>query len=76
MSVLSKEKEHEIMEEEEEGKKKSYVEEVKQGEYYFDLIKLQLEDPEVSSKKALLPFIETTAFDALKISLLSCATMA
>lgn len=64
--VLRKEKEHEIIEEEE-GQKKSYVEEVKQGEYYLDLIKLQLKEPEVSSKKALLPFIENTAFEALKL---------
>jgi len=64
--VLSREKEHEIIEKEEE-EEKSYVEEVKKGEYYLDLIKLQLEDPEVSSKKALVPFIENTAFEALKL---------
>ena len=64
--VLSREKEHEIIEKEEE-EEKSYVEEVKKGEYYLDLIKLQLEDPEVSSKNALLPFIENTAFEALKL---------
>jgi len=65
-SVLSREKEHDIIEKKE-GEKKSYVEEVRQGEYYLDLIKLQVEDPEVSSKKALLPFIENTAFEALKL---------
>jgi len=65
-AVLNKEKEHDIIEKEE-GEKKSYVEQVKEGEYYLDLIKLQIEDPEVSSKKALLPFIETTAFEALKL---------
>ena len=64
--VLSREKEHEIIEKEEE-EERSYVEEVKKGEYYLDLIKLQLEDPEVSSKKALVPFIENTAFEALKL---------
>lgn len=64
--VLNREKEHEIIQKEEE-KEKSYVEKVKHGEYYLDLIKLQLEDPEVSSKKALVPFIENTAFEALKL---------
>ncbi|PRR84624.1 Fe-only nitrogenase accessory AnfO family protein [Clostridium vincentii] len=65
--VLNREKEHDCLEKEEEEKKNSYVEEVKHGEYYLDLIKVQLEDPEVSSKKALLPFIENTAFEALKL---------
>jgi len=64
--VLSREKEHDTLEDEE-GKKNNYVEEVKEGEYFLDLIKLQLEEPEVSSKKALLPFIENTAFEALKL---------
>ena len=64
--VLSREKEHDTLEDEEE-KKNNYVEEVKEGEYFLDLIKLQLVEPEVSSKKALLPFIENTAFEALKL---------
>lgn len=65
-SVLSIEKEHDTIEENK-GENKNYIEEVKNGEYYLDLIKLQLEDPEVSSKKVLLPFIETTVFEALKL---------
>lgn len=63
--ILNREKEHDRLEENKDNKN-SYIEEVKKGEYYLDLIKLQLEDPEMSSKKALLPFIETTAFEAMK----------
>lgn len=66
--VLSREKEQDtIREKEEEEKSNNYVKKIKEGEYYLDLIKLQLEEPEVSSKKALIPFIENIAFEALKL---------
>jgi hypothetical protein len=37
------------------------------GIYFLDLINLQLQHPEISSKKALKSFIQTTDFDKLEI---------
>ncbi len=38
-----------------------------EGCYFLDLIKLQAEHPEVTSKKALKPFLETVSFWELRI---------
>jgi Fe-only nitrogenase accessory protein AnfO len=65
--VLKQEINHEVEEELNQKENKNKIIKLKKGEYYLDLIKAQIEDPELSSKKALLPFIETTAFDALKL---------
>ncbi|MBD7910303.1 Fe-only nitrogenase accessory AnfO family protein [Clostridium cibarium] len=65
--VLNQEMKHEAEEELKFNENKNKIIKIKEGEYYLDLIKAQLENPELSSKKALLPFIETTAFDALKL---------
>ncbi|MDS0526901.1 nitrogenase [Clostridium sp. SHJSY1] len=65
--ILKQEHIHEIDEAISYQKNANKIEKIKQGEYYLDLIKAQIEDPELSSKKALLPFIETTSFDALKL---------
>ena len=39
----------------------------KEGEYFLNLILLQNKHPEISSKKALLPFIEGTVFYRLEV---------
>lgn len=37
------------------------------GAYFIDLIEIQAKHPETSSKKALLPFLETVKFHQLKV---------
>lgn len=65
--ILKQEMEHELEEELNYEKDKNNIVQIKKGEYYLDLIQAQISDPELSSKKALLPFIETTSFNALKL---------
>jgi len=38
-----------------------------EGVYYFDLVRAQEKNPELSSKKALFPFFESTPFVELKV---------
>ena len=63
--ILIKEKEHEELE-----KKKNEEQiavEINEGHYLIDLIELQLSNPELSSKKAIIPFLQTRDFTKLDI---------
>lgn len=65
-SILIKEKEHEILEEKKKEEEEFAVK-IDEGHYLIDLIKLQLLNPEISSKKAIIPFIKTRDFNKLDI---------
>lgn len=55
------------MQQEEMRKKAVPMETGTPGVYYFDMIKILEENPELSTKKALLPFFESTPFMELKM---------
>lgn len=66
--VIGKELEHEEDEVKARlDKKMLEISEVDDNKYYLDLIKLQREKPEVSSKMALLPFLDKNKFEELKV---------
>lgn len=59
--------ENTIKEKEEMMKKAIPVETDTPGVYIFDMIKVQEANPEISTKKALLPFLDSTPFLELKV---------
>lgn len=63
--ILIKEKEHEELEKKE--SEKEVAVKIDEGHYLIDLIELQILNPELSSKKAIIPFLQTRDFTKLDI---------
>ena len=63
--IIKKEAEHEI--EVQKAQEEEVVTKVNDGYYYLDLEKLELTNPELSSKKAIRPFMEKTEFEVLEV---------
>lgn len=64
-NIIEKEAEHEI--EVQKALEEEVVTKVQDGYYYLDLEKLELTNPELSSKKAIRPFMEKTEFEILEV---------
>ena len=66
--IALEEYEHEIDEANRKlNKRLDDISEISDKVYYLDLIKLQVEKPEVSSKMALIPFLNNNKFEELKV---------
>lgn len=64
-TILEKEEEH--IKEVKELESKSVAKKIQDGYYVIDLNELQFTRPELSSKKAIMPFLEHEKFDILEV---------
>lgn len=64
-AIIKREQDH--VEDLEREAKEDVVKMLSEGHYYIDLAELELTKPELSSKKAIIPFWEENSFDTLEV---------